>query len=117
MRRAARRTRPRRKPVKRWVHTVTTVSTAPPRGLFTKDAKTIARVLASPRVSPKGITSGFRMLLFFINRGGRGLSRARRAELRRATVLMQEMIAEQRRAKRRSRAAGPGHAPAAAGAC
>ena len=35
---------------------------------FTKDALTIARTLASPRVSPKGITSGLRMLMFFINR-------------------------------------------------
>ena len=42
---------------RRWVHTVTTVSTAPPAGLFTRDAPTIARMLASRRVSPKGITS------------------------------------------------------------
>ena len=83
---------------RRWVHTVTTVSTAPPAGLFTRDARTIARVLASPRVSPKGITSGFRMLLFFINRAGHGLSARRRAELLRAKRLMQEMIAEQRAA-------------------
>ena len=55
---------------RRWVHTVTTVSTAPPPGLFTKNARTIARALASKRVSPKGITSGLRMLLFFINRAG-----------------------------------------------
>jgi tRNA(adenine34) deaminase len=78
------------------VHTVTTVSTAPPRGLFTKDARTIARTLASPRVSPKGITSGLRMLLFFINRAGRGLSQRRRAELFRAKRLMQEMVAKER---------------------
>jgi len=43
---------------RRWVRTVTTVSTAPPAGLFTRDARTIARVLASRRASPKGITSG-----------------------------------------------------------
>jgi len=79
---------------------VTTDSTAPPPGLFTKDAETIARVLASPRVSPKGPTSGFRMLLFFINRGGRGLSPARRVELCRAKRLMQRRIAAARRAKR-----------------
>jgi tRNA(adenine34) deaminase len=86
----------RRKGVRRWVHTVTTVSTAPPRGLFTKDARTIARTLASPRVSPKGITSGLRMLMFFINRAGRGLSQRRRAELLRAKRLMQEMVAKER---------------------
>jgi hypothetical protein len=32
------------------------------------------------------------MLLFFINRGGRGLSRSRRAELERAKRLMQAVI-------------------------
>ncbi|OGK98438.1 MAG: hypothetical protein A3I14_08415 [Candidatus Rokubacteria bacterium RIFCSPLOWO2_02_FULL_73_56] len=100
MTRTARGKRARARPVKRWVRTVTTDSTAPPRGLFTKDGRTIARVLASRRVSPKGITSGFRMLLFFINRAGRGLTRARRAELLRAKTLMQAMIAEERRAGR-----------------
>jgi malic enzyme len=40
---------------KLWVHTVTTVSTFPPEGLFTKDAATIARTLASRRVSPGGL--------------------------------------------------------------
>ncbi len=79
-----------------WVHTVTTASTRPPPGLFTKDARTIARTLASKRVSPSGITSGLRMLLFFINRAGRGLSARRRAELRRAKRLMQEMLARRR---------------------
>ena len=81
---------------RRWVHTVTSVSTFPQEGLFTKDARTIAKALASKRVSPKGITSGFRMLLFFINRAGRQLSRERRAELLKAKRLMREMIAEQR---------------------
>jgi hypothetical protein len=69
------------------------VSTAPPPGLFTRDADTIARVLASKRVSPKGVTSGLRMLLFFINRAGRGLTPRRRAELLRAKRLMQQMLA------------------------
>ena len=81
---------------RRWVHTVTTVSTFPEEGLFTKDARTIAKALASKRVSPKGPTSGLRMLLFFINRAGRGLSRKRKAELLKAKRLMQEMIARQR---------------------
>lgn len=78
---------------------MTTVSTAPPRRLFTKDARTIAKTLASRRVSPKGITSGLRMLLFFINRAGRGLSATRRAELLRAKRLMQAMVAEQQKGK------------------
>ena len=35
---------------KRWVAGVTTVSTFPPKGLFTKDAHTIAKSLASKKV-------------------------------------------------------------------
>jgi len=73
---------------RRWVKTVTTDSTHPPAGLFTKDASTIARTLASKRVSPKGPGSGMRMLTYFINRGGRGLSKTRRAELERAKKLL-----------------------------
>jgi hypothetical protein len=34
------------------------------------------------------------MLMFFINRAGRGLSRSRRAELERAKRLMQAMVRE-----------------------
>ena len=66
-----------------------TVSNYPPRGVFNRDAATIARSLASPRVSPKGVGSGLRMLLFYVNRGGRGLSAARRSELPKAKRLMQ----------------------------
>ena len=87
----------KREGMRRWVHTVTTVSTFPQEGLFTKDARTIAKALASKRVSPKGITSGLRMLLFFINRAGRGLRSERKAELLKAKRLMQEMIATQRK--------------------
>jgi tRNA(adenine34) deaminase len=75
---------------------VTTTTTFPQERLFTRDAAPIARALASRRVSPKGPTSGLRMLLFFINRAGRGLSRARRAELLRAKRLLQEMITTHR---------------------
>jgi tRNA(adenine34) deaminase len=71
-----RRTRRPARDSKRWVQTVKTVSTFPPEGLFTKDADTIARVLATKRVSPKGIGSGYKMLLYFINRGGRGIPSA-----------------------------------------
>jgi hypothetical protein len=85
----------RRKP-KRWVRTVTTDSTHPPKGLFTKDASTVARALASKRVSPKGPGSGMRMLTYFINRGGRGLSKTRRAELERAKRLLSERIKRDR---------------------
>jgi len=96
--RAAHRHRTRRPPHGRrstryWVRTVTTVSTAPPAGLFTRDARTIARALASKRVSPKGPTSGLRMLLFYINRAGRQLGRRQRAELLKAKRLLQDRIA------------------------
>jgi tRNA(adenine34) deaminase len=94
MKRRRQRTAPGKR---RWVRTVTTVSTAPPPGLFTQDARTIARTLASERVSPRGITSGLRMLLFFINRAGRGLSARRRAELLRAKRLMQAMLESERK--------------------
>lgn len=77
---------------KRWVANVKTVSTHPPPGLFTKDPATIARVLASKKVSPKGPTSGLRMLLYFINRGGHGLSPSRRAKLEKAKALLSARI-------------------------
>ena len=77
---------------KRWVARVKTDSTHPPAGLFTKDAATIARTLASRRVSPKGPGSGMRMLTYFINRGGRGLTPTRRAELEKAKALLSRRI-------------------------
>lgn len=90
------RKRTRRGQPKRWVKTVTSVSTKTPPGLFTRDAATIARTLALPRVSPKGPVSGLRMLSFFINRAGRQLSRSRRGELEKAKRLMREMIEAKR---------------------
>jgi len=76
----------------RWIANVKTVSTFPPPGLFTKDAATIARTLASKKVSPKGPGSGMRMLTYFINRAGKGLSATRRAELEKAKRLLSERI-------------------------
>ena len=77
---------------RRWIADVKTVSTYPPPGLFTKDAATIARTLASKKVSPKGPVSGLRMLTYFVNRAGKGLSAARRAELEKAKRLFSERI-------------------------
>jgi len=76
----------------RWVSKVKTDSTHPPAGLFTKKAPAIARALASKRVSPKGPSSGMRMLTYFINRAGRGLSPSRRAELEKAKSLLSRRI-------------------------
>jgi len=73
---------------------VKTDSTHPPSGLFTKDAATIARTLASKKVSPKGPGSGMRMLTYFINRAGRGLSPTRKAELERAKRLLRARAAK-----------------------
>ena len=76
---------------RRWVQTVTTDSTAPPEGIFTKDAETITKVMARKDVSPKGIGSAIRMVQYFINRSGKGLSKARREELEKAKKILQEM--------------------------
>jgi tRNA(adenine34) deaminase len=74
---------------KRWVKDVKTVSTYPPAELFTKDAKTIARVMGSKKVSPKGPGSGVRMIQFFINRAGKNLSAGRKVELEKAKHLLE----------------------------
>jgi tRNA(adenine34) deaminase len=81
-----------RKKQKKWIAEVKTDSTHPPAGLFTKSASTIAKRLASKKVSPKGPGSGMRMLTFFMNRAGRGLSAARRAELEKAKSLLQKRV-------------------------
>ncbi|MGA9883726.1 MAG: DUF3175 domain-containing protein [Candidatus Acidiferrales bacterium] len=77
---------------KRWSSKVKTASTYPPAGLFKKSAPTIARALASKKVSPNGPTSGMRMLTFYINRAGHNLGAARRAELNRAKQLLSQRI-------------------------
>lgn len=89
---------------KRWVATVTTDSTHPPPGLFTKSAVTIARTLASGKVSPKGPESGMRMLNYFINRAGRGLSSERHAELEKAKGLLSKRIQRAKQAAGRKAA-------------
>jgi len=86
---------------RRWSHEVKTVSTFPPQGVFTKDAKTIARSLGSKKVSPKGVGSGIRMIQFFINRACKNLPDERKAELEEAKhILQQRREREQARGKR-----------------
>src|SRR5437762_6639104 len=79
---AARKTNPRNASDKRshrkgsdrkWSSKVKTVSTYPPKDLYTKDAETIARVMATKKVSPKGLGSAIRMVQFYINRAGKSL--------------------------------------------
>ena len=74
---------------KKWVKDVKTVSTFPPRDLFTKDAETIARVMATKKESPGGIASGIRMIQYFINRAGKNLAPKRRRELEEAKRILQ----------------------------
>jgi tRNA(adenine34) deaminase len=84
------------KPKKKWSGKVTTDSTHPDEGLFNKDASTIAKALASKKVSPKGPASGMRMLNFYINRAGKNLSPSRHAQLERAKTLLSDIIAKQK---------------------
>jgi hypothetical protein len=86
------RSRTHGKAGRRWSHTVNTDSTHPSEGLFNKDARTIARQMASKKVSPKGIGSGIRMIQFFINRAGKSLSPSRRRVLERAKHLLQARL-------------------------
>jgi hypothetical protein len=74
---------------KRWVGKVATESTFPKKGIFTKDAETIARHMASKKVSPKGTGSGIRMIQYFINRAGKNLPASRKRELEKAKKMLQ----------------------------
>jgi hypothetical protein len=84
---------------RRWSAAVTTDSTHPPEGLFKKSAATIARTLASKKVSPKGPGSGMRMLTFYINRAGKNLTAKERAELNKAKDLLSRRVARAKEAK------------------
>lgn len=81
---------------RRWVRKVDTDSTSPPPGTFNKSAPEIARIMARKDVSPKGPGSGIRMIQYFINRGGKSLSKTRRAELERAKRILQERSRQKR---------------------
>lgn len=74
---------------RRWKIRAETASTFPPPGLFTKDAETIARVMATTRVSPKGLGSAIRMIQYLLNRGGSNLPARRRRTLERAKRILQ----------------------------
>jgi hypothetical protein len=77
---------------KKWCASVKTVSTYPEKDLFNQDAETVARHLASKKVSPKGPASGMRMLNFYINRAGKNLPAKRHKELEKAKTLLSEII-------------------------
>src|SRR5207237_3293738 len=91
----------RKRSTRRWVRQVTTDSTHPPARTFSGSAEQIARTMARKDVSPKGLGSGVRMIQYFINRGGRGLSATRRRELERAKHVLQRRAAARQRRRRR----------------
>lgn len=92
-------------PSKRWSAKVQTESTYPEEGLFKEDAETIAKHLASKKLSPKGPASGMRMLTFYINRAGKNLSAGRKRTLQRAKKLLHERIEQSHSAATRKKAA------------
>ena len=75
---------------KKWSHKVKTVSTFPPRDTFKKKAQSVARIMASKKVSPKGIGSGIKMVQMFINRAGKNLDRSQKKELEQAKHILQK---------------------------
>jgi len=77
---------------KRRVSEVRTVSTDSRGGKFSNDAESIARTMASKRVSSKGIGSGIRMIQYFIDRAGKSLPAERKKELEKAKVLLRAMM-------------------------
>jgi tRNA(adenine34) deaminase len=80
----------------KWVREVKTVSTFPPEGIFTKDAETIARVMATKKVSPKGLGSAIRMIQYFINRAGKNLEPKRKVELEKAKRILRDRMKKQK---------------------
>ena len=85
--------------VKKWVAEVDTESTYPEEGLFNQDAETIAKHLASKKVSPKGPASGLKMLSYFINRAGKNLEPDRKAELEKAKTLLSNRVHREKKSK------------------
>jgi hypothetical protein len=81
---------------KKWSAGVKTVSTYPEKDLFNQNAETVAKHLASKKVSPKSPASGMRMLNFYINRAGKNLPEQRHKELEKAKGLLSEIIRKQK---------------------
>jgi hypothetical protein len=82
---------------RKWSASVKTTSTYPPEGLFTKSAAVIARTLATKKVSPKGPSSGMRMLTFYINRAGKDLTEDRKKELEKAKRILSKHNRDQKK--------------------
>lgn len=96
----------KKKPTRRWVAKVKTESTYPRSGLFKLSARTIARELASHKVSPRGPSSGMRMLTYYMNRAGKNLTAERKAELKKAKTILSKIIARRKKQRRDARDTG-----------
>ena len=48
--------------------------------------------MASKKASPKGVGSGIRMIQYFINRAGKGLTPKRKKELEKAKAILHERL-------------------------
>jgi hypothetical protein len=75
----------------KWSHRIRTVSTFPPPGTFSasRTGEEIARIMARPSVSPKGLGSAILMVQLFINRSEKKLTPRWRAELEEAKRILQ----------------------------
>lgn len=79
-----------KKKSRKWSRKIHTGSTFPPEGTFKKDAKSVARIMGSKKVSPKGLGSGIRMITMYINRAGKNLDSHQKKELEKAKQILQE---------------------------
>jgi hypothetical protein len=80
---------PAAKKKRQWSRKIKTESTFPPAGTFKKKAATVARTMASKKVSPKGIGSAIKMVQMFINRAGKNLEPDQKKELEKAKYILQ----------------------------
>jgi len=79
-----------KKKPRKWSRKIHTVSTYPPEGTFKKDAKSVARIMGSKEVSPKGLGSGIRMITMYVNRAGKNLDQRQKKELEKAKRILQK---------------------------
>jgi hypothetical protein len=89
-----------KKKPRKWSRKIHTVSTYPPEGTFKKDAASVARIMGSKKVSPKGLGSAIRMITMYINRAGKNLGAHQKTELEKAKhILQKKNEAKKQRAK------------------
>jgi Protein of unknown function (DUF3175) len=92
-----------KKKKRKWSRKIKTESTFPPSGTFKKKAETVARTMASKKVSPKGIGSGIKMVQMYINRAGKSLDSGQKKELEKAKHILQKKKAQKEDKPKRTR--------------